>query len=1445
MADFIAGSTRVPAAVWYASVAILAIPLCQLPLDALAAEEAIVSSGSSRPASSTPAIVFTAKQCKGGQARIYRDDRSADKHCAVVLFKEDNASYTLCAVARDLPAGDYILTAWLEAQPLPIQHGLSATIHANAVSRRVSQIDFDGTFGLIPGSRTPVSGAGYQPFSLAFTHRGGPAAMSIVASSSELTDGMKRVNTIEEKEAVLRPIPIDDLGLEDDATPGVSDGVSAAGGGVIELDEDASIETLSHLEKRLSLDRIEIVSLRSAASVIAEVSVDKVHYVPNETVTAVARLEAGPSGGAYTLLADDITEIDAARRVLSREITLRPRQKLDVTFEYSLDNGPEFGHELRCSLVDAGREIHSNREYFGCSQNVYRIGITGGDAVGQDKSKAEIKSMRAGMERNKAMYANHFEQFSWAPCTFSDMTPKTEGWYSGQTQYRGTKTGYTMMIDEAHRVGVKVLTYGHAGGGGIAGLANYLKHPEIFATGNDGFGLYNTFLAERAFYDEYAFPDVPGTQRWLFWLPVWSGSGIEAAEWSAKEINGSINMFGWDGVRWDQPVDHESLIREKVLASHPNCIFGFNVCFARPVGETFLPPKKDTTYFHRLASHHSMMMDESVRGYGGDIKPYYAALASEADYIKRIGGLPLIITFDQATKQDGSLDGRIALAAGQRYTYNTSCGDFAFGSSPKFLTRFSAFVWDDTARIADAAGVVDVKVGRGPKDATPWFDRTIWLRKLPNGHQQLLVNILNPPGYTKFKVRIQPPPATLYDVGVSVPTPAGATLVRTVHISPDLIEGVVPLEATSSGDKMGVTLPQLRSWSIVVFEYGPAAGTLAYPAFPLTTPLEDAQAEFARIEQNKEAKDEAAALELAARVDAGLAQPTLQRDAKPTWLDFSHTINIDATAAQKLVRPEGPSVLRNGTLDVFHANGVFAWLNPVENAMGLAGGGNYGTGWVSSHYWHSQPDGATHGFPETLEELLARDVVVLSNMHATALGPRRRAMLNEYVKAGGGLIFFSGCDSLSMGADHNTSLAELLPVAITSRLDLERNDKGLPLRPASTTFFPKGIRWDTSPQAYCVDVSPLKPGVEVLATAAEFPAIVSQSVGKGRVITVLANHFGNPAEQSLPYWKWNDWPRVIATCMVATAGEYKKVDPPRIRKRALNPKEVNPETLEIESAVMEAKEFTEQLKSAQKNMVDADMARALMATVVDNADNVEDLKIFAEISEAAAPYLDASFAPLARKLSASPHAALRMIGYKVIGLSGDTTCQGLLTAALKATDDVNMQRAILISLGQLGAGESIPAVRRYLNKGSEKLLAWAALKRMGDERAVPESIALYAYSTRAILGFQSSYWGQYETNTRIGYRMTPARARAASAQLNSTVKARDRLIFDLQYYVNSLDALTESEIGAIGDFLRSTESRTVAPLAYTLCGRLPKDRAEAFCQRLVDAKLPQLRALAE
>lgn len=382
-----------------------------------------------------------------------------------------------------------------------------------------------------------------------------------------------------------------------------------------------------------------------------------------------------------------------------------------------------------------------------------------------------------------------------------------------------------------------------------------------------------------------------------------------------------------------------------------------------------------------------------------------------------------------------------------------------------------------TARLADAGKLVQAQVGRGPKDVTPWFNQTVWLRRLPGGRKQVLVNLLNPPGYAAFLNRVQPPSSTLFDVVVSLPVPRGTKMTRALHVSPDLLEGELALPLSIDGGRASVSLPELKKWSVVVFEFEPVgAVALPNPLFKLTTPVEDARAELAR-RAEEVAKEQEAKL-----AEGGMSKAAAKQERASFHRDFKRVFNADEEAAKKLAVLDDPKVRRNGTLDVLHCKGVFSWLNPVESAVGLAGGGEFESAWESYAYWRHSDSGAAEDFPETLAELLRFDVVVLDNYHARTLDPKRRAMIAHYVRNGGGLVIFGGVDNFSMGMDRNSALAELEPVEVVSRENLARDDKGMPLTPVVQGFF-KGADWAKAPQVYCMDISPLRPGVEVLARA--------------------------------------------------------------------------------------------------------------------------------------------------------------------------------------------------------------------------------------------------------------------------------------------------------------------------------------------------------------------------
>src|SRR5690606_8408413 len=109
------------------------------------------------------------------------------------------------------------------------------------------------------------------------------------------------------------------------------------------------------------------------------------------------------------------------------------------------------------------------------------------------------------------------ERFAWAPCDYSELSPDTEVFYSGQVQYPGSITGYRNLLTEAHRAGVKGITYGKACAAGIYGYYDFQRHPELYGH-RAGFGpvaeAYHTFYLERMVDDDYNLQAPPSEGGW-------------------------------------------------------------------------------------------------------------------------------------------------------------------------------------------------------------------------------------------------------------------------------------------------------------------------------------------------------------------------------------------------------------------------------------------------------------------------------------------------------------------------------------------------------------------------------------------------------------------------------------------------------------------------------------------------------------------------------------------------------------------------------------------------------------------------------------------------------------------------------------------------------------------------------------------------------------------
>jgi len=1357
--------------------------------------------------------VLEAEDHVGRGAERYRDKRASEERCAGVLVVEDSGG-TLFSARPDLPAGDYLATFWIEVTPADVIHDLAVHIRAGNAACTLGQIQFDAA-------------PGYQPYRVAFFHPGGRAPLDLSAAGGSGFDGMRRVLSEEEKKKLGTDLLQAEILDKDEA--GEPDALD-------ELEEDKAIKNFKVYDHHVLCDRVEIEPLRLVPAAVASVDVDKVHYLPGEEVKGVAQLAGCAEGGKFRFVAEDVTEIDSAHEVFTREVELEPGAREKVEFSFKLGDR-EFGHALRCSLRAGDEVVHSGQEFFGVSRNVYRVGITANGGP-QDTQKYTVERAAKTMRENKARYANYFERFAWAPCDYSNLAPKTELFWSGQTQYPGSITGMQNLLNEAHKVGVKGITYGKASAGGIEGFKTFQRHPDYFGHGPRGpwTEAFNVFYLERMLVDDYLLHAKPIDGGWQHWASLWTVyTNDDTVRFGAQAIMDGIEMFGWDGVRWDGHfVGNHKIFIDILKEKYPDFVHGYNIAFANPRSKMFMPPRS-VEDFHTVAADHGLMMDESVRDWShtnfssGVMRPFYEAVCREADYIKRIGGLPLFITFDMASRQDRTFNVLCGLSAGQRYTYMTSPGDFQFGPLPKFLTRYSALVWDDTKRIAAPDEHVAVKAARGPKGVEPWWRYSTWLRELPDGRQQLLVNLLNPPRYPAFCNRVQTPPGTMHDVSVRVKTPAGARLLRAAHVSPDLALGHETLEAQADGDGQKVTVPRLRTWSIVMFEYADAPN----PAFPLTTPVKDAAAIIEKQREQREKQQKEA------------AKKPAKPKPPPYYSNYAEVKNADLPLEAKLKKPEELRIERDGILDVHHARGAFSWLNPVDCAVGLLGGGRCSPSWVDLVGFKLRGGGCMDEFPDSYPALMQYDVLVLDNVNSFHLGGKRRVMAADFVRCGGGMLYFGGYFNLSCGADHNTYLAEFSPVRISKFKNVVRNDQGLKLKVEKPEFFGDMVDWSDPPCAFMVDTSELKEGVEVLASVGGHPAIVAHTYGKGRVITVLMNSHGDYPDTVTPYWEWPQWPRVIAACVrwLAEGHETKLARKEKVLK--LDKTKITPDELMMEAFDLDDREFTAKLSQARHNVIDAEGALVLLETAVDNLDKIADTELLEDVVRRAAPFFDKKFAPIGEKLVKSDFPFLREAGYQVFGLAGDPKYRKPLEKGLRE-DTVVVVRQALLGIARMGDAESRPAVEAYLKKGSERLLAVTALMRMGDQGVLRRALPIYSDTLTRRIRLRSGRRSMHENlYGGVSFKLTPKQRKRMEAEYRRIKIVEAQVKSDLRLFADSLTDLSDAQLDMFFEFLSGCGNREVLPLAYRIFSRLPEEKAKAYRQGMKQAKLKELRMLAE
>jgi uncharacterized membrane protein len=174
-------------------------------------------------------------------------------------------------------------------------------------------------------------------------------------------------------------------------------------------------------------------------------------------------------------------------------------------------------------------------------------------------------------------------------------------------------------------------------------------------------------------------------------------------------------------------------------------------------------------------------------------------------------------------------------------------------------------------------------------------------------------------------------------------------------------------------------------------------------------------------------------------------------------------------------------------------------------------------------------------FPMAYDDLLKQDVIVLTDVAATAIDDNSAERIKDFVEAGGGLLVFGGPWSLGKGSYQGTKLGDLLPVELLGKADFRKVRD--PLRPVRKDGMLAGLPWKDSPRCYVLQEVKPRAGAEILLQCGKYPALITWKVGRGRVAVAPLTVFDESKSGEMPWWQWPRWPSALAETLRWLAGK--------------------------------------------------------------------------------------------------------------------------------------------------------------------------------------------------------------------------------------------------------------------------------------------------------------------
>ena len=621
-----------------------------------------------------------------------------------------------------------------------------------------------------------------------------------------------------------------------------------------ELQADIAVPLNSITYPAVLVDRMSVIAA-STSLAVEKVWPEKIHVHPGEAnPVEVTVRNYGARAETATVRMEMRTGLDEASAPVEAQLTVPAGGTAQHRFEWK-SGQREYGHEARVTVLAGGRAVDAQAEYFSVGSSIWKTAIQGSGFLtwaGREGFFGEH------VESNRSKYINVEEAFSWQPSSWTDLNPTTDDWWTGQNDFHNSMKGLREWIARSHGHGIKMITYSWPTASGPSGLEWGRKHPELIT--HERVGLSSEFHDVE---DLRLAPLLHGNPLYdRLHYGVWNALGInrgylETIDLGAAEIVKSARNFGWDGVRFDMPPGWSAMdaagVQEEferlgvaktmaaLLPEYSGVKTGewsetatsirnvrwFRHRFQEEISGRFAmsynfemeidangQPTRPIDFFRECCRGDGQIMCESIR-LSTSWAAYRRKASQQAELARQHGGHHTMFAPGNAPEWARSFAAVVTFASGSHPYMDYGWGPALAGAYSQFMTRYGEYCWDRSL-----APVSVEKSGVSVRSESPllWGEYVRW-RNLPDGAVQTIVHLISPPPGDAINPAGKPGSLTPWQKDVIVRKPGAAAPVVWL-LSAEPRTRAEPLAVRKDGDGFAVTVPEHRSWSVLVWTEG-------------------------------------------------------------------------------------------------------------------------------------------------------------------------------------------------------------------------------------------------------------------------------------------------------------------------------------------------------------------------------------------------------------------------------------------------------------------------------------------------------------------------------------------------------------------------------------------------------------------------------------------------